>query len=179
MRHITIYKRHHLLIHTAELKRMADTSAQKKAELWIVEHFLPQQFEGMQFNEQTVRLKWGGKFAFDAVSEDKSFIGLVSTSAAKTSSGKSATAKIQKLKCDTLYLTNVSVPCRKLLVFSEQSMLEHFQKEVRAGRYPREIQLMHAQLPAEILAEVQAARLEARREVSPSRSNNSLQAQPP
>lgn len=153
---------------------MADTSAQKKAELWIVGHFLPQRFDGILFREQTVHLVWGGEFAFDAVSEDRSIIGLVSTSAARTSGGKQATAKIQKLKCDTLYLTNVSVPCRKLLVFSERSMLEKFQKDVRLGRFPSDIELIHAELPAKLLAEVQVARLEAQREVTPSGSNNSL-----
>ncbi|MDZ4348196.1 MAG: hypothetical protein U1A22_01495 [Xanthomonadaceae bacterium] len=60
-------------------------------------HFLPQRFKGIGFKEEKVPLVWGGKFAFDAVSDDKSIIGLVSTSAAKTSGGKQATAKIQKL----------------------------------------------------------------------------------
>jgi len=158
---------------------MADTSSQKKAEIWIVGHYLPQRFEGIPFKEQAVPLVWGGKFAFDAVSEDLSIIALVSTSTAKTSGGKQATAKIQKLKCDTLYLTNVSVPCRKILVFSERSMLEHFQKDVKAGRFPSDIELLHAELPADILAEVHAARLVAQQEVSPSGSNNSLRGRRP
>lgn len=83
---------------------MADTSAQKGAELWIVRHFLPEQFEGLAFEEQKVPLVWGGSFAFDAVSADRAIIGLVSTSSAITSGGKLAIAKVQKLKCDTLYL---------------------------------------------------------------------------
>ena len=155
---------------------MANTLAQKKAELWIVGHFLPKLFKGILFKEKKVKLTWGGSFAFDAVSEDQGIIGLVSTSAAKTSGGKQATAKIQKLKCDTLFLTNVSVPCRKLLVFSEKSMLQHFQKDVEQGRFPGDIELVHAELPTEIQAEVVAARLEAQREVSPSGSNHSLQS---
>lgn len=151
---------------------MADTSAQKKAELWIVRHFLPERFDGLVFDEQRVPLVWGGHFAFDAVSLDLCIVGLVSTSAAMTSGGNQATAKIQKLKCDTLYLTNVAVPCRKLLVFSEQSMLMHFQKEVKGGRFPKDIELLHAELPSDILAAVHMARLEAQREVSPSGTNN-------
>lgn len=158
---------------------MADTSAQKKAELWVTGHFLPQRFDGITFSEQTVPLVWGGEFAFDAVSNDQSIIGLISTSAAKTSGGKQATSKIQKLKCDTLYLMNVSVPCRKLLVFSERSMLEFFQKDITKGRFPNNIELLHAELPAEILAEVHAARRVAQQEVLPSGSNNSLQGQRP
>lgn len=155
---------------------MADTSAQKRAELWVVRHFLPKQFNGLSFEEQRVPLIWSGNFAFDAVSADQSVVGLVSTSAAKTVSGKQATAKIQKLKCDTLYLTNIAVPCQKFLVFSEMSMLDHFHKDVKAGRFPKNIELLHAELPPEILTEVNAARLEAQREVSQSASNRSLQA---
>lgn len=49
-------------------------------------------------------------------------------------------------------------------------MLEHFQKDVGAGRFPSEIELIHAELPEEILAEVHVARIEAQREVSPSGS---------
>ena len=150
---------------------MADTSAQKKAELWIVKHFLPELFGGVEFEEQKISLVWGGSFAFDAVSCDKSIIGLVSTSAARTSGGKLATAKIQKLKCDTLYLTNVACVCRKLLIFSENSMLKQFQKEVVSGRFPKEIELLHAELPEEIYSQVLAARVEAQREVSPNGSN--------
>ncbi len=149
---------------------MADTSAQKRAELWIVRHFLPNQFNGLSFEELHVPLVWGGRFAFDAVCADRSIVGLVSTSAAKTSSGKQAAAKIQKLKCDTLYLTNVDVQCRKLLIFSEESMLNHFQNDVRIGRFPKGVELLHAELPPDILAGVAAARLEAQREVSPSSS---------
>lgn len=147
---------------------MANTSAQKKAELWIVGHYLPAHFDGLLFEERKVSLKWGGVFAFDAVSEDQSIIGLVSTSAAVTAGNNLATAKIQKLKCDTLYLTNVARPCRKLLIFSESSMIKQFQKEVEARRFPKDIELIHAELPDELHQEVLAARLAARREVTPN-----------
>lgn len=147
---------------------MANTSAQKAAELWIVQQYLPNQFDGLTFEEKKVTLVWGGLFAFDAVCEDQSIIGLVSTSSAKTSGGKLATAKIQKLKCDTLYLTNVACPCRKLLIFSEASMFKQFQKEVSVGRFPNDIELLHVELPKEISEPVLAARLEAQREVSPT-----------
>jgi hypothetical protein len=146
---------------------MADTSAQKSAELWIVREFLPKEFDGMTFAEQKVRLTWGGHFAFDAVSSDQEIVGLVSTSSASTSGGKRAIAKIQKLKCDTLYLTNVAKVCKKFLVFSEQSMKTHFEKEISAGRFPTDITLIHADLPIEIYQRVLVAREMSRREVTP------------
>lgn len=147
---------------------MADTTAQKNAERWIVGHFLPARFDGLLFQEQKVPLVWGGVFAFDAVSEDRSIIGLVSTSAAITAGNNLATAKVQKLKCDTLYLTNVACSCKKLLVFSEASMSRHFKKEADAGRFPKDIELIHAELPEGLQSEVVAARTVARREVTPN-----------
>lgn len=146
---------------------MADTTAQKDAELWIVREFLPTKFGGMTFAEQKVRLTWGGSFAFDAVSTNGGIVGLVSTSSASTSGGKLATAKIQKLKCDTLYLTNVAHECEKLLVFSEQSMKAHFEKETSAGRFPPDIALIHAELPMALYQGVLKAREASRREVTP------------
>lgn len=146
---------------------MANTTAQKAAELWIVREFLPKKFGGMTFVEQKIRLKWGGSFAFDAVSTDQEIVGLVSTSSARTYGGKLATAKIQKLKCDTLYLTNVAHKCKKLLVFSEPSMKSHFEKETSAGRFPSHISLIHAEVPTELYQSVLAAREASRREVTP------------
>ena len=153
---------------------MADTSAQKRAELWVVRDFLPKKFNGLSFEEQPVQLVWGGNFAFDAVTTDHSTVGLVSTSSAKTVGGNQATAKIQKIKCDTLYLLNIATPCQKLLIFSELSMLDYFQKNVKSGRFPKNIELLLAELPSDILAEVHNSRMEAQREVSPSNSNNTL-----
>lgn len=155
---------------------MADTKSQKNAENWIVRCFLPERYDGLEFEEKKVSLIWGGSFAFDAVSADQSIIGLVSTSAARTPSGKLGTAKIQKIKCDTLYLTNTKSPCRKILIFSEKSMFEHFQKEADAGRFPKEVELMYAKLPEEIQKLVLNAREVAQSEVMPSGSDQSSKA---
>jgi hypothetical protein len=146
---------------------MANTTAQKQAELWIVNTYLPERFNGHKFKEQKLKLKWGGHFAFDAVNEDQSLVGLVSTSPSKTASGGAATAKIQKLKCDSLYLLNINSDPRKFMVFSEISMLDHFRNDVKTGRFPDNIELIHINLPREIYINVLAARKQAQLEVSP------------
>jgi hypothetical protein len=77
---------------------MADTSVQHKAEAWIIEHGLPKLFPGISFVGKKLSLTWGGAFAFDAVSNDGTMVIAISTSAARTATGKLATAKFQKLK---------------------------------------------------------------------------------
>ena len=147
---------------------MADTRAQKQAELWVVQNHLPKVFDGLAFEERKVKLVWGGHFEFDAVSLDGTIVGLVSTSLPITSSKKQAIAKFQKLKADCLYLMHTETPCRKFMAFTEASMKDHFEKECINGRFPSEIELLHAPLPIELYERVVEARAAAAKEVSPS-----------
>ncbi len=153
---------------------MANTSAQHSAEKWIVSHFLPAQFKGISFSVRKLTLKWGGQFAFDAVSEDGKIVGLISTSAAHTASGKAAIAKFHKLKADALYLLNVNGADQLLMVFTEDSMFNHFERQKKSGRFPPEINFLLASLPEDIDALVHAARLIASTETSPQCGSNEL-----
>lgn len=146
---------------------MANTTAQLAAERWIVTNSLPEHFIGACFSGQQLQVKWGGKFAFDAVSHDGKIVGLISTSAAHTASGKSATAKFQKLKADALYLLNVVGAERLFMVFTEKSMLVHFKKERTSGRFPPEIEFIHVALPEMLDAKVVEARRVASAETTP------------
>ncbi len=83
---------------------MVDTSVQHKAEAGVIEHGLPKLFPAILFAGRKLKLIWGGSFAFDAVSRDGAMVVAISTSAARTATGKLATAKFQKLKTDALYL---------------------------------------------------------------------------
>jgi hypothetical protein len=147
---------------------MADTRAQKKAETWVLSDFLPLMF-GEPFTNRKVRLNWGGEFAFDAVSADGATVGNVSTSSSRTAGDKLATAKIQKIKCDTLYLLYAKDAKRRLLIFTEADMLAHFEKEVGNGRFPKGVKLIHAKLPKNLQREIEAARKIASDETSPNR----------
>lgn len=149
---------------------MADTSAQHVAEEWVVSQFLPMQFDGEAFAGRKLPLKWGGQFAFDAVSKDGKIVGLISTSAARTAGGKAATAKFQKLKADAFYLLHVIGAKRLALIFTEESMFLHFEKERKSGRFPPEIEFVFAPLPELIHAKVLAARHAASVVTSPRRA---------
>lgn len=146
---------------------MANTSAQLAAEKWIASHELPARFDGLAFEAKKLKLKWGGDFAFDAVSSDGEIVALISTSSARTASGKSATAKFQKLKADALYLLNAVGATQLLMIFTEETMQVHFEKERKAGRFPPEIEFLHVNLPDEIRTRVLEARRIASAETTP------------
>jgi len=148
---------------------MADTTVQHEAEAeaWVVEHGLPKLFPGMSFSGKTMNLTWGGQFAFDAVSSDKSIVVSISTSGARTASGKQATAKFQKIKTDALYLLHLKEQARSIMVFTERSMQEYFRKAADAGRFPPSIELLYIPLPADLHAKVISARKIASDETTP------------
>ncbi len=81
-----------------------------------------------------------------------------------------ATAKIQKIKCDALYLLNVKGARRRVLIFTDRGMWRQFRKEAEAGRFPgpRKVELCHIELPHAITQRLQRARKVASNEVTPS-----------
>lgn len=151
---------------------MADTSINHEAERWIVGTGLAAHFSGRTFAPKKLKLDWGGMFAFDAVSEDEGIVVAVSTSAAKTATGKLATAKYQKLKTDALYLLHLACPARMVMVFTEPCMQEYFFKAAKAGRFPSTVELLHIALPANIQEKVLATRSRASQETSPTKLLN-------
>ena len=147
---------------------MADTRAQKDGEVWVMEKDLPKRY-GVAFSSKKVMLAWGGKFEFDAVSADGGIVGNISTSAARTAGNNLATAKIQKIKCDTLYLLHAKGAKKRLLIFTELNMLRHFEKEVANGRFPKGVKLIHVALPVALQRKIEASRKVASDETSPNR----------
>lgn len=147
---------------------MADTSIQMEAEAWVVREALPAVYH-QAFSKGGVPLIWGGAFEFDAVSDDRTIVACVSTSVARTAGNKLAVGKIQKIKADTLYLLNAANMKRRVLVFTDESMLSHFAKERKAGRFPAdaEIELRLVRLPSGLATRLAEARAVASAEVTP------------
>lgn len=127
---------------------MADTRIQLEVEDWVRLNWMSAQF-GSRFSRERVRLKSGGVFDFDAVSEDRSIVATISTSGAKTAKGKNAVGKMLKLRSDMLFLTLVEAK-RRIVVLTERDMWEQCRKEFAAGRVPREIEFACAELPHEL-----------------------------
>ena len=93
----------------------------------------------------------------------------ISTSGGLTSGGKNPSGKIQKLRADMLFLVMATAELR-LLVLTESEMYSIVQKEVSAGRVPKEITLLLAELPAEIAERLKAAREISSKEVRPAKT---------
>ncbi|HKK21119.1 MAG TPA: hypothetical protein VJ983_06580 [candidate division Zixibacteria bacterium] len=146
---------------------MANTKVQHEVESWILEDYLPKTFGG-RFTEQPLKLTWGGVFKFDAVSDDGKIVGNISTSTAVTSGGRPAVGQFHKIKADILYLLHVGEAERRMLIFTEQNMVDHFAKEQESGRLPDEIELHLIALPAWLRRELEKSRGYASKEVRPN-----------
>jgi hypothetical protein len=146
---------------------MADTRCQVECEDWIRREWMPVVL-GQPFYRERVQLTSGGVFDFDAVSADKTIIASISTSGSRTASGNYATGKMMKLRSDILYLLMTKAE-RRLVILCETDMYERCQRELAAGRLPKEIEFLHAPLPDDLAVRLFAARQIGSSEVSPFR----------
>jgi len=142
---------------------MATTRVQKECELWIANHWLPSVY-GQSFSEQRIQMQKRGFFDFDAVSEDRSIIGNVSTATARTHRGQIASGKKSKLRADCLMLGLVAAQF-KLMLLTEACMYDLAVHEQENGRLPLDVQIVHVQLPSELSLRLHDARETASREV--------------
>lgn len=127
---------------------MADTRIQLEVEDWVRRNWMRSQY-GTKFSRERLRLRSGGFFDFDAVSEDQSIVATISTSGSKTSGGNHAVGKILKLRSDMLFLTMVEAK-RRIVVLTEQDMCDQCEKEYASGRVPPEIEFVCASIPGEL-----------------------------
>ena len=144
---------------------MADTRVQLEVEDWVRLHGMPTEF-GQGFHRERVSLSSGGVFDFDAVSEDRSTVAAISTSGAKTATGKHAVGKLLKIRSDMLFLVMAKAE-RRLVVLTERSMFDLCRKESEGGRVPEGIEFFHAEIPKVLAARLAQARSVASEETSP------------
>ncbi len=144
---------------------MADSRCQVECEDWVRRNWLPEKF-GQGFYRERMPLRSGGVFDFDAVSLDKTIVASISTSGARTATGKNAVGKMQKLRADMLFLLLSEAP-RKILVLCENDMYELCLRERSSGRAPQEIEFFCATLPDDLALRLRAARKLSSEEVSP------------
>ena len=145
---------------------MADTRVQLEIEDWVRRHWMRREY-GQEFSRERLRLSPGGVFDFDAVSQDKTCAATISTSGARTASGKLGVGKKMKIRSD-IYFLLLSEVARKIVVFTERDMYDEWLKEREAGRVPADIEFAQLELPQELRAKLGAARKTASEEVTPS-----------
>ena len=146
---------------------MANTLNLRKIDDWINDEQLPKLWPGKKFKSCQVKLKWGGLFKFNAVSDDGKVVICISTSSSKTAKGKSATSKYQKIMTDALFLLNVEGEVEIAMVFTEKDMKLHFDKAVSQGRFPPNIKLLFIELGHDLQTIVVETRKAASIETSP------------
>jgi hypothetical protein len=115
---------------------------------------------GAKFSRERLRLRSGGVFDFDAMSEDQTLVTTISTSGSKTSGGQNAVGKILKLRSDMLFLTMVEAQ-RRVIILTERDMCDQCERKLAAGRFPPEIEFFCAEIPDQLGVRLVAARLKA------------------
>jgi hypothetical protein len=117
---------------------MTTSAAERDAEAWVRETFLPKRYKA-SFERKKAKLSPGGKLEFAAVSDDGTIVAHITTASYR------AGGAMQKVRADAFYLLMADAP-RKLLVFTESDMHDAWQKEQVSGRLPPDIQLVRAEL---------------------------------
>ncbi len=143
---------------------MAQTNVQLEVEDWVRKEWLSGQF-GQRFSRERLNLISGGVFDFDAVSGDGKIVASISTSGALTARGKLAVGKVTKIRSDILFLLLVSCE-RRVIVLTESTMLQLCQKEMAAGRLPRTVEFLHADIPQGLKNRLAASQRAASREMT-------------
>lgn len=146
---------------------MANTRTQSRAEGWIRDVWLPLQI-GKPFQKQKLRLSSGGYFEFDAVSSDQQVVATVSTSRARTSSGRRGAGKMNKIRSDILFLS-LRKARRRVVVLTERDMHRNCERQQEMGRLPRWVKFLLVPLPKALAKSLRRARRKSSREVSPTR----------
>ena len=144
---------------------MADTRVQIEAEDWVRREWMRQHF-GQPFSRERLRLSSGGVFDFDAVSEDGTIAATISTSGARTASGKNAVGKVLKIRSD-MYFLLLAEAQRKIVVLTERDMFDQCLKEKEGGRVAAGIEFVLAEIPSDLRARLVTARGAASQESQP------------
>ena len=144
---------------------MADTRVQLEVEDWVRKTWLLEKL-GQPFSRERIKLTSGGVFDFDAVNGDSSIVASISTSRARTATGKHGVGKMMKLRSDMFFLL-LAPAKRRLVILTDQSMFDACQKELGAGRIPASIEILYAEIPDEMGTRLESSQQAASREVSP------------
>lgn len=147
---------------------MADTRIQLEVEDWVRAEWMSIEY-GQTFYRERVKLTSGGVFDFDAVSVDRHIVATISTSGARTASGKYAVGKMLKIRSDMYFLLLTEAE-RLIVVLTEKDMYEQCLKEKAGGRVPEIIEFGLAEIPSEMRLRLDNARKKASKEVQPSRN---------
>ena len=145
---------------------MASTAIQSEVERWIREEWLRRRF-GRSFTKKKVRLKSGGEFEFDAVSDDDKVVANISTSSLRTASGNRGSGKIDKVRSDIYFLLLAGAAEKRVMLLTESDMHEAWLKQIDRGRVPDSVQIRCVEIPNPLREKLRCAQKKASDEVTP------------
>jgi hypothetical protein len=128
--------------------RSMATEAQLKPEEWLLTYSLARIYLGEHFRPRKLKLQWGGQVHCNIVNDDASRVVVLAVGTALTPEGKPNVSKFNKVKADLFPLMNLEASTQVVVVFLEPSLHGHFVREARAGRFPRNIELVYLPQPA-------------------------------
>lgn len=143
---------------------MADTKAQIEAETWIREQYLPKKY-GQSFQQKSLELQSRALARFDAVSEDGEIVAAISTCSGFSSNGRKNEDELNQTRSAALrFLMLDYIPKERLMIFTEQSMIDIVKDEKKRDRFPKALKIVRVKLPADLEARVAGSQTPASEE---------------
>jgi hypothetical protein len=81
-----------------------------------------------------------------------------STSNAKTAGGNRGAGKLQKIRADIYFFFLLSTVKRKIIIFTEQDMVQLCESEKSRGRIPKDIEIYLVELPNHLRLKLHSAK---------------------
>jgi hypothetical protein len=129
---------------------MADTNPQSQAAKWIRDVYLPKKY-GQPFREKSLELQSRALAKFDAVSEDGEIVAVISTNVGFTSGGRKNEDELNQTRAAALrFLMLDYIPKERLMIFTEQSMMDLIKDEKKRDRFPKTLKLVKVKLPPKL-----------------------------
>jgi hypothetical protein len=129
---------------------MVDIKAQAEAENWIRGVYLPKKY-GQPFHQKSLELQSRAQAKFDAVSEDGEIVAVISTNVGFTSGGRKNEDELNQTRTAALrFLMLDYIPKERLMIFTEQSMMDLVKDEKKRDRFPKALKLVKVKLPAKL-----------------------------
>ncbi len=129
---------------------MDNSNALADAVKWIREVYLPKKYH-QSFHEKKLELQSKALVKFDAVSEDGEIVAAISTNSGYTSGGRTNEDDLQKTRSDALHFLMLDyIPKERLMIFTEQSMIDLVKDEKKRDRFPAALKIVKVKLPPEL-----------------------------
>lgn len=137
---------------------MHDTKAQVEAEQWIRDQYLPMKY-GQPFGKKSLELQSRAQAKFDAVSDDGEIVAVISTKVGFTSGGRKNEDELNQTRSAALrFLMLDYIPKERLMIFTEQSMIDLVKDEKKRDRFPKALKIVKVKLPPDIADRLEESR---------------------